>query len=198
MPQTMTVLFPNRVGAVLFIIAFLLWAAFEAFNTIGLRLFRRTALNRGKDRGSYWVIVLVIWGSMAVSISLRALGWGVFHNDLQFLGIGMILVGIAFREWAVFSLGRFFTVVVTVSADQTLVKHGPYRWLRHPAYSGSILSLVGFALAMGTWAGGLVVLLFSLAGFFYRVQVEEQALLNIFGDEYREYMQRTWRLFPGI
>jgi protein-S-isoprenylcysteine O-methyltransferase Ste14 len=182
----------------MFIIAFIVWAAFEAFNTIGLRLFRRTAIRQRKDQGSYWVIFLVVWGSMFISFLLRAIDWGIFHNNLQFLGIGMIFVGIAFREWAVFSLGRFFTVAVTVASDQTLVKHGPYRWLRHPAYSGSILSLVGFPLAIGTWAGGLAVFIFSLVGYFYRVQIEEKALLNVFGEEYREYMQRTWRLFPGI
>jgi|YelNatPaOPRAMG01_1025707.scaffolds.fasta_scaffold228611_1 protein-S-isoprenylcysteine O-methyltransferase Ste14 len=198
MSQGITTLFPHRVGAVMFIIAFIVWAAFEAFNTIGLRLFRRTAIRQRKDQGSYWVIFLVVWGSMFISFLLRAIDWGIFHNNLQFLGIGMIFVGIAFREWAVFSLGRFFTVAVTVASDQTLVKHGPYRWLRHPAYSGSILSLVGFPLAIGTWAGGLAVFIFSLVGYFYRVQIEEKALLNVFGEEYREYMQRTWRLFPGI
>jgi protein-S-isoprenylcysteine O-methyltransferase Ste14 len=110
----------------------------------------------------------------------------------------MVFVGIAFREWAVLSLGRFFTVAVTVASDQTLVKQGPYRWLRHPSYSGSILSLVGFPLAMGTWVGGLSILALSLVGYFYRVKVEEKALLKVFGDEYRDYMQRTWRFFPWI
>ena len=190
--------FPNRAGAILFVTAFILWAAAEVFNTIGLRFLRGTIRSQSRDRGSYWVIVLVVWGSMFISFLLRVLNWGVFHSSLQFLGLGMTFVGIVVREWAVISLGRFFTVTVKVTSDQRLVKHGLYRWFRHPAYSGSILSLVGFPLAIGTWAGGLVVFIFSLLGYFHRMKIEEQALLNVFGDEYRDYMQHTWRLFPGI
>jgi protein-S-isoprenylcysteine O-methyltransferase Ste14 len=198
MSQDITTWFPDRIGAVLFFIVFLLWAGSEVFNTIGIRLFRRTAHSQHRDQGTYWVIVLVVWGSLLISFLLRRFDWGIFHNNLQFLGIGMILVGVAVREWAVFSLGRFFTVLVRVASDQPLVKHGPYRWFRHPAYSGSILSLVGFPLVIGTWVGGLVVFIIALVGYYYRIKIEEQALLNIFGDEYREYMQRTWRLFPGL
>lgn len=198
MSQDTTTWFPNRVGAILFIIVFFLWAASEAFNTIGLRLTRRTTIIQRSDQGSYWIILLVVWGSMFVSFLMRALNLGIFHNSLQFLGLGMVFVGIVFREWAVLSLDGFFTVAVSAVSDQKLVKHGPYRWLRHPAYSGSILSLVGFPLAIGTWAGALMVYIFSLVGYFYRIKVEEDALLTFFGDEYREYMQHTWRLFPGI
>ena len=108
------------------------------------------------------------------------------------------MIGIAFREWAILSLGAQFTVVVSVVPDQTLIQHGPYQWIRHPAYTGSILTLVGFALALGTWVAALVVLFISLAGFLYRIHVEEIMLLGVFGEEYRDYMNRTWRLFPGI
>ena len=198
MSQDITTWFPSHVAAILFIIAFLLWAACEAFNTYGPRLYRRTTIIQESDQGSYWIILLIVWGSMFISFLARALDLGVFHNGLQFLGLGMVFVGIAFREWAVVSLGRFFTVAVTVASDQTLVKHGPYRWLRHPSYSGSILSLVGFPLAMGTWVGGLSILVLSLVGYFYRVKVEEKALLKVFGDEYQDYMQHTWRFFPWI
>jgi protein-S-isoprenylcysteine O-methyltransferase Ste14 len=198
MSQDITSWFSNPTGAILFIIAFLLWAACEAFNTIGLRLIRQPLIIQRNDRGSYWIILLVVWGSMFFSLLARRLYWGIFHNNLQYLGLGMVYFGIVFREWAVFSLGGSFRVKVSIASGQTLVKNGPYGWIRHPAYSGSILSLVGFPLALGTWVGGLAVLVFSLAGYLYRIQVEEKALLNAFGDEYREYMRNTWRLFPGI
>jgi protein-S-isoprenylcysteine O-methyltransferase Ste14 len=107
-------------------------------------------------------------------------------------------LGVAFRQWAVLSLGRFFTVAVTVVSGQTLVERGPYHWLRHPAYSGSMATLVGLPLSLGTWVGALLVLILSLAGYLYRVRIEEQAMLEFFGEEYREYMQHTWRLFPGL
>jgi protein-S-isoprenylcysteine O-methyltransferase Ste14 len=196
MSQDIATWFPNHVAAILFIIAFILWAACEAFNTYGLRIHRRTTIIQRSDQGSYWVILLIVWGSIFVSFLTRALDLGVFHNSLQFFGLGVVFVGIAFREWAVLSLGRFFTVAVTFASDQTLVKHGPYRWLRHPSYSGSILSLVGFPLAMGTWVGSLLILVLSLVGYSYRVKIEEKALLKVFGDDYRDYMQHTRRFFP--
>jgi protein-S-isoprenylcysteine O-methyltransferase Ste14 len=150
------------------------------------------------DRGSYWIILLIVWGSIIVSFLARVLNLGVFHNNLQYLGLALAAFGVAFRQWAVLSLGRFFTVAVTVVADQTLVKRGPYHWLRHPAYSGSMATLVGLPLSLGTWVGVLLVLVLSLVGYLYRVRIEEKAMLEFFGEEYRDYMQHTWRLFPGL
>jgi protein-S-isoprenylcysteine O-methyltransferase Ste14 len=190
--------FPDRIAASLFAIAFFLWAASELFNTFWFRHSLHTPGTRRKDRGSYWIILLIVWGSVSISFMARMLDLGVFHNDLQYLGLVLVALGVAFREWAVMSLGRFFTVTVTITTDQRLVRHGPYRWLRHPSYSGSILSLVGFSLSLGTWVGGLLVLFLSLGGYLYRVRIEERTLLEVFGDEYRDYMQHTWRFFPGL
>lgn len=82
------------------------------------------------------------------------------------------------------------------SLGQTIVQNGPYRWVRHPAYTGSILTLIGFALGL-TLIASLVILVICFVGFLYRIQVEEKALVEVFGKEYQEYMQRTWRLFQG-
>jgi protein-S-isoprenylcysteine O-methyltransferase Ste14 len=198
MPEDFADWFPSRFAASFFVIAFLLWAASELFNSVGFRRNRLMAGTWRSDRGSYWIIALVVYGSMIISFLARSHHLGIFHNNLQYLGLGLLVFGIAFREWAVLSLGRSFTVVVSIVSGQTLVKRGPYRWLRHPAYSGSIHTLVGFPLFLGTWAGGLVILILSFAAFFYRVQVEEKALLDVFGEEYRDYMQQTWRFFPGL
>ena len=190
--------FPDRLSALSFIVVFVLWAASESLNTFGLRPLRHRPGSRRLDHGSYWIILLVVWGSMMVSLLARAVGLGMYHSHLQYLGLGMAVCGIALREWAVLSLGRSFTVTLTVFSGQSLTRRGPYRWLRHPAYSGSILSLVGFPLSLGTWAGGLLVFVLSLAGYLYRVRIEERVLLEAFGEEYREYMQHTSRFFPGL
>jgi protein-S-isoprenylcysteine O-methyltransferase Ste14 len=198
MSLNITTWFPSRIAFFLFLIVFYLWAASEVFNTFSFRRSRHTSSAPHLDRGSYWIILLIVWGSMIVSFLARVLNLGVFQNNLQYLGLALAAFGVAFRQWAVLSLGRFFTVAVTVDAGQTLVKRGPYHWLRHPAYSGSIATLVGLPLSLGTWVGALLVLVLSLSGYLYRVRIEEQAMLEFFGDEYREYMQHTWRLFPGL
>jgi protein-S-isoprenylcysteine O-methyltransferase Ste14 len=190
--------FPNPTFSILLTMVFYLWAASELYYSFHTRRLRRTLLAQRKDRGSYWIILLVVWGSIAGSVFIRRFNLGVFHNDLQYIGLGITVLGIAFRAWAVLTLGRFFTMTVMTTSNQTVVKSGPYRWLRHPAYTGSILTLVGFPLALGTWVGALFVLLLAVGGFLYRVRVEEQALLQALGEEYREYMEHTWRFFPGL
>jgi protein-S-isoprenylcysteine O-methyltransferase Ste14 len=190
--------FPNEFAAWLFIIAFLLWVASELFNRFGFRHQQLFANTQRGDHGSYWIIFVIVWASMIISLFLRSLNIGVFHNHLQYVGIGIELFGIALREWAVLSLGSLFTVVVSIVPDQTLVQRGPYRWVRHPAYTGSILTFFGFSLALGAWLASLVVLILCLVGFLYRINVEEKVLLEVFGKEYQEYIQRTWRLFPGL
>lgn len=179
-------------------IVFSLWALSEVYNTFGTRRYRQSIDAHRNDQGSYWIILLVVWGSMIVSFLAQAFHLGVFHSNMQFLGIGIVILGIVLREWSVLSLGRFFTVSVMVVSGQILVKRGPYRWLRHPAYSGSILSPVGFPLSIGTWAGALLVLFLGFTGYLNRVRIEEKALLEALGDEYRAYMQHAWRFFPGL
>lgn len=190
--------FPDQFAALLFTFIFFVWAASEVFNRLGFHRSKPIPAFQRSDRWSYWIIFSVIWGSLSVSLLLRSLDLGVFHNDFQYAGLGIELFGIILREWAVLSLGSLFTVVVSIVPGQTLVQYGPYRWLRHPAYTGSMLTFVGFALALGAWAAGLIIFFLCLVAFLYRIQVEETVLLDVFGKEYREYMQHTWRLFPGL
>lgn len=198
MSVEMATWFPSEIAASLFFAVCLIWAASEVFNTIGIQRIRHIPGAVRRDRGSCWVIAVTMWGSIVVSLLARAMNLGIFQNDLQYLGLILATFGVAFREWAVLSLGRYFAVAITIYPDQKLTKRGPYRWLRHPSYSGSILSLVGFPLSLGTWAGAVLVLGLSLAAYLYRVKLEESALIEAFGDDYREYMEHTWRLFPGL
>jgi protein-S-isoprenylcysteine O-methyltransferase Ste14 len=189
--------FPNRIAFWLFIIIFILWAASELFNTFWFRRYQNNRKERS-DRGSYWIIWLIIWISFIFSFILRTNNFGVFHNYIQYLGLLISMLGICLREWAVLTLGRGYTVTISIDSDLTLVKNGPYHWLRHPSYTGSILSLVGFPVAMGTWFAGVLVLILNFAAYSYRAIIEEKALLEALGEEYREYMDHTWRFFPGV
>ena len=190
--------FPTQFAALLFMFIFFLWAASEVYNRLGFHRLQPIAAFQRSDRWSYWAIFSVVWGSMLVSLLLRSLHLGVFHSGFQYVGLGIEMFGIVLREWAVLSLGSLFTVVVSIVPGQTLVQHGPYRWLRHPAYTGSMLTLVGFALALGAWAAGFVSFFLCLVAFLYRIKVEETVLLEVFGKEYLEYTHHTGRLFPRL
>ena len=109
-----------------------------------------------------------------------------------------MLSGIALRWYSVTILGKSFTSDVAIHSDQVLVEAGPYRYIRHPSYTGALLSLLGFGLSLGNWAG--VAASLSCLGFAYayRIPIEESALASAFGDTYRHYLKRTWRLVPFL
>jgi protein-S-isoprenylcysteine O-methyltransferase Ste14 len=95
-------------------------------------------------------------------------------------------------------LGRFFTYNVAVHAGQTVVEAGPYRYIRHPSYTGALITLVGVGLALGNWAALLAILVCTGIAYAYRISVEESALVAALGEPYKEYMRRTRRLVPFL
>ena len=126
-------------------------------------------------------------------------GTTISHQDVIFwIGIALMLAGIAIRATAILTLRRFFTVRVMIQEGHQLVEHGVYSMVRHPSYSGALVSFVGLGLAFGNWLSLIVIAGAALAAFSYRIHVEEQALLAHFGDRYRQYAAHTRRLIPGI
>jgi protein-S-isoprenylcysteine O-methyltransferase Ste14 len=77
------------------------------------------------------------------------------------------------------------------------MRTGPYRWIRHPSYTGSLLTILGILLCCLNWAS-LVLFMLPVVGYAYRIRVEEEALVEGLGDEYRSYMRHTRRLIPLI
>lgn len=149
--------------------------------------------------------LLVIWIVIMVSIGAGVLvagNWraGALPYGRAFAVGGMMLfaVGLGIRWWAIVTLGRFFTVDVTIEKDHELVERGPFRYVRHPSYTGVLLAFVGWALTLRNWGALLVVLVPIFIAFVRRMNVEEEALCGALGQRYREYMKRTRRLVPGV
>jgi len=120
------------------------------------------------------------------------------RTSVFFAGITLMLAGLAFRFYAMWVLGRFFTYDVAVHAGQTIVEAGPYRYIRHPSYTGALITLVGLGLALGNWAAVLAILACMGAAYAYRISVEESALVAALGEPYKQYMRRTRRLVPFL
>jgi len=119
--------------------------------------------------------------------------WVLFLGGLALMGGGVVV-----RLWAILTLGRFFTVDVRVHARQTVVDGGPYRWVRHPAYTGLLLFFVGMGLSLTNWASLLVLALLPAVGLLVRIRSEERALLAGLGEDYRRFAATRRSLFPGI
>ncbi|MGH8320255.1 MAG: methyltransferase family protein [Steroidobacteraceae bacterium] len=113
------------------------------------------------------------------------------------LGAALTLVGLLFTVWARIYLGRNWSGVAALKADHELVTGGPYRWVRHPIYSGLVLAFAGTAVATGQWRGVLAVAL-SLIAVAHRIIIEERFMRQQFGAVYDAYAQRVRALVPGL
>ena len=144
-----------------------------------------------------WVIIMasVAAGTYAARWTAAALPHG---RMFAFVGVLLFVAGLLLRWWAIVTLGRFFTVDVTIEKDHELVERGPFRVVRHPSYTGVLLAFVGFALSLRNWAAMLVMLLPIFAAFIHRMNVEEDALSRALGSRYADYMRRTKRLMPFV
>jgi protein-S-isoprenylcysteine O-methyltransferase len=178
------------------VLAWFLSEAWVSFRV--LRSAREGGPRARGDRGSFLVVFVGIVVALAASNLLRGAGVGLLPEWTAVVGVALLASGIAVRLWAVQSLGRFFSYVVEVQAEHRIVTAGPYRWLRHPSYTGVVLAAVGYAVIVGSWAGVVVVAAVVGGVIGYRVTVEERLLLARFGPEYRAYIGRTWRLFPFL
>ena len=170
-----------------------------------LRVRVRSRLNRQgsrSDRGSLLAVYVSVLAGMAGGFALAGafhaaaiaqLRWPVFVAGLVLMGAGIVI-----RQWAIAVLGQFFTVEVRVHPGQTVVERGPYRWVRHPSYTGLILTLVGVGFALGNWAALAVLAVVPTAGLVVRIRVEERALLDGLGEPYRRFAANRPHLIPGL
>jgi protein-S-isoprenylcysteine O-methyltransferase len=161
----------------------------------------RSRTGTKQDRSTLRVVWLVIMVSVAAGI-YAATHWPAaalpHHRSFAFAGVGLFVAGLLLRWWAIITLGRFFTVDVTIEKDHELVERGPFRVVRHPSYTGVLLAFVGLALTLGNWAALLVTLLPIGVAFIHRMNVEENALSDALGTQYTDYMRRTKRLMPFV
>jgi protein-S-isoprenylcysteine O-methyltransferase Ste14 len=118
------------------------------------------------------------------------LGW-------YWLGVVLVAAGLGWAAYARVHLGRNWSGVVTLKQDHTLITTGPYRWTRHPIYSGLLLALLGSALALGELRD-LVGFALVTASFVRKLAIEEQFLAGQFPAEYRRYRSQVAALVPKL
>lgn len=114
----------------------------------------------------------------------------------QILALAIFAGGLYLRYAAVIGLGRFFTTHVAILNGHRLIEDGPYRLLRHPAYTGLLMALAAAGLAMGDGLALCSLLLCSGWAVANRIKIEERMLEQEFGDSYLVYRKRRWRLLP--
>ena len=185
-------------GTVLVAALCALWMGSEAW------IHRKRAADRGKahDAGTLqWLRLLLPAGVIAsVLLAWQDIGMApeAWRAPLFVIGCAGMLGGVLLRVWSVRVLDRFFTIHVAIQDDHELIRHGPYRWVRHPSYTGALCTFLCFPLALGTLAGLAAMLVLVVPGFLYRIRVEERALQQAFPQQYPAYAQSTRRLIPFL
>jgi len=117
-------------------------------------------------------------------------------TDIAWTFVAVTLLGFAFTWWARITLGRLWSSGVTVKADHEMITAGPYRLVRHPIYSGLLLSVLATAVLFGTIAAALGAIAI-VCGVCVKARIEEQFLRSELGDErYASYASRVPMLVP--
>jgi protein-S-isoprenylcysteine O-methyltransferase len=176
----------------------LVYLGFELFLLVTRRgKVKANSADRGTIRALWALILGGCLGGFLLTRQVTVLNWPV-KSPFVCLAVLLLVSGVALRIWAIRHLGRFFTVDVGIQQGHEVVEDGPYRFVRHPSYAGSLLALVGVGFLTLNWLGLFLIVTCTFLAFALRIPVEEKAMLAQFGAQYAEYAARTKRLIPWI
>ena len=117
---------------------------------------------------------------------------------IAWVGIAVATLGLLLRLWSVLTLRDRYSRTLLVHQDHVIERSGPYRWVRHPGYLGSLLVFNGVALASGNWVTFLVSFAVILSAYIYRIKAEDEMLVAQLGFPYAEYRRQVRALIPTI
>jgi protein-S-isoprenylcysteine O-methyltransferase Ste14 len=186
-------------AVVAFWVVFYMWIGSELWLA-----YRRRRLPSGsaeQDAGTKFWVIASVWASVAIGMGLAfafpdaAITTG--RTVVFVCGLVLMIAGMVLRWYSIRVLGTSFTCEVVTRPGQEVVEAGPYRWVRHPSYTGGLVTVLGVLLCCSNVVS-LAALTVAVAGYANRIRIEERALAKDLGDPYRKYMQRTKRLIPFV
>ena len=189
--------FNTPLTAVLFSVTLFVYMGLESRYKI------RAPQNAIRERGKTFLpLAVAIPISLLVPLLCGFLKLGVIRGDARsamiVLGFVLFIGGRVLRLWAQLQMGRLYIGEAAVQQGHHVVQTGPYRWIRHPGYTGGTLSAIGIGLALSTWLGALIAGAVLIAAYIMRIPLEEALLTRELGDDYRAYMARTKRFVPFL
>jgi protein-S-isoprenylcysteine O-methyltransferase Ste14 len=179
-----------------------LWAAWALYWLIAA--FSAKPIRRRESIASrlshYIPLMLAILLAVSPRFAGTVLGTRLLPRSeiLFWTGTALVLAGLLFAVAARHHLGGNWSGTVTLKQDHTLTRSGPYRFVRHPIYTGILLAFFGSSvLALGEWRG-VVALALMVAAFLRKIQIEERFLQEQFCDAYGRYRKEVAALIPGL
>jgi protein-S-isoprenylcysteine O-methyltransferase Ste14 len=180
------------------VIIWISWFGSEVALSLIVRSGKKDQKNRDKNSLRVIWIIIALAVTAGVTLANRTHFFIGQYAVIHYTGLAVIVAGMLLRFISIYTLGRMFTVDVTIRADHKLKTDGLYKIIRHPSYTGSLLSFAGFGLSLNNWLSLITVFVLVTAAFMYRIRVEEQLLAEGFGKEYEAYKKSTSRLIPWI
>ena len=178
-----------------------LWLAWVAYWWLSASKVKATSREESAaSRAAHLVpMVVAMVLLMPLPLPLGFLGERMFPGGpvTHWIGAAVVAAGLAFTVWARVHLGRNWSGTVTVKNDHELVRSGPYRFVRHPIYSGALLAIAGISLARGDWRGPLALLILFVA-LWRKLQHEERWMAEAFGEDYAKYQSEVCALIPFV
>ena len=195
---TKPLVFQHGAAGPIFFTAAGVWLIFEF--ALSVRQRARVGWRASRDPTSI-VLFAGIGGAIFASVRLGRDGVAQWPGGRVWpyaAGLTLLVAGVALRAWSIATLGRFFQYRIAVQPDHSVVTSGPYRYVRHPSYSGLALALLGYALVTGSVLS--VVAMASLGGsaIAVRIHAEERQLHDALGPEYDAFAAQRKRLLPGV
>ena len=155
-----------------------------------------------QDRGSIRFIMTVQWIALLIAYPIAFVRAWSFPERAQLplfiVGVLMLISGSLLRRYCWRTLGKYFTGDVQAQRDQPVIRSGPYRWVRHPSYTGGMMMFIGLGLTLGSWVSVELLTIATIVAYGYRVAVEERVLLDTIGEPYGSYMKERKRFIPYI
>jgi len=149
------------------------------------------------DQGTT-LLILGSYGAVIAMLYLRRLPAAALPSSWGWAGVLLASTGLAIRWWAMAVLGRFYTRTLVTTSDQQVVNRGPYRFVRHPGYLGSLMTWLGAAIASTSFVGVVAIILVLLFTYARRIGAEEAMLVENLGPTYVDYQRRSQRLIPFV
>jgi len=175
---------------IIFASVYLAWILIESKNS-------KEEVNKGNNTSDYGTCELYAIGQAAVFLSALwfTSAWKS-PNLLHLLGFLLFMAGIAYRLWAIKTLGKYYSHIVRQIAEHQIIESGPYRHIRHPAYAGMILANLGIIIFFFNWITLILFSLILIPAIILRIIIEQKTLFKM--DKYVEYAKNRPRLIPGI
>jgi protein-S-isoprenylcysteine O-methyltransferase Ste14 len=154
--------------------------------------------DRGTGAQIIWSVSLVQLLAVLEATYLRfpqSMVWDA-AADLALIGC---LTGLSLRTWAVVTLGKLFTMHISISENHQVVCHGPYELVRHPSYLGGLILSLSAVILLHAWYAALLAIVILPLAFLRRIHFEEKRLLSALGEDYESYRMRTkQKLIPCV